>query len=278
MSQNNIEKIFSYIGAVSRVPIHVRSNICNFDSGYVPNKILLSESIFNTDSCNMCGRCDVVETEVYGPYECRRIDDCTHDSFESVGLDPKYLDTFRSLMYEDIIRVNGVDIKARFVDSTKSNIVQFEEKSQPRCRWSIRHEETKRKCAIHPLRPITCDMPHLRITSMNRNKHTHISVRQFGRNWALHCPVSIHPPTSCYEFDSNKQNVIRKLKELELISRSYGVETYLRNVIDCLNNITFDNYKIYTYNSDDISSNVFAVNCVHSFDNQPFNNKQLKLF
>lgn len=264
MSINNIEKTFSYIAKISKAPIDVKSPIQNVYLDQVPDHIYLSQRLFYTDGCNMCGRCDVVETEVYCEEEYQYIQNCSYDEFSSIGLDPKNLDYFRSLIHGQPITVNDQTYTCYVVENADSNLVSLEEKTVNLCRWSIEHTEGRRKCAIHPLEPITCDMPHLRFDHVRRTKTTFLGLQQFGRNWNLHCPVVFDKNPDSDQFGRNKENIERKLKKLKVIIDCYNVDTYIDNILEVMSNITYDNYIDVCHTGSGTSK--YTVDCAQGSD------------
>ena len=72
-------------------------------------------------------------------------------------------------------------------------------------------------------------MPHLRFVHNQNTHHTVIRVIQFGRNWALKCPVEFGP-----EDEKSTQSRIDWLRRLYHSSQDLGIDTWLPEILEYL--------------------------------------------
>lgn len=112
----------------------------------------------------------------------------------------------------------------------------------PRCTWSKEYEPGIFKCRIHPVVSLTCDMPHLRFSYVSRSGTVSLGIQQFGRNWALKCPVRFKEPSSESEFNEARESRLRKLNRLDKLVHEFGSETWIPEMIEYINKIPYSNY------------------------------------
>jgi hypothetical protein len=94
-----------------------------------------------------------------------------------------------------------------------------------RCHWLFEKDGTYR-CRIHPMRSITCGMPHLRFFYTDTTHTTSLGLSQYGRNWALQCPVSFGKV--------DEQSVFLRtiwLGRLLDTAKDMDIETYLPEIL-----------------------------------------------
>lgn len=232
MSIESSTKILEYINKVSKEFMIVDGNAF----GYAPvDRVVLNESFFLKDDCKMCGKCCPNETTVWTKEGLDRINSAVAADFERWGLDFSSVDEIRSRMKTVVHSINGKNIEF-YVSDRDSNAEAFklswnDRKEQMRCHWLFEKEETYR-CRIHPVRSVTCGMPHCRFfhSETAHETTTTIAVSQFGRNWALKCPVEFN------EVDEESvQTRILWLQRLNDSANDVGVETYLPEILEYLN-------------------------------------------
>lgn len=232
MSIDSSTKILEYINKVSKEFMIVDGNAF----GYAPvDRVVLNESFFLKDDCKMCGKCCPNETTVWTKEGLDRINSAVPADFERWGLDFSSVDEIRSRMKTVVHSINGKNIEF-YVSDRDSNSEAFklswdDRKGQMRCHWLFEKEGTYR-CRIHPVRSVTCGMPHCRFfhSETAHETTTTIAVSQFGRNWALKCPVEFN------EVDEESvQTRILWLQRLNDSANDVGVETYLPEILDYLN-------------------------------------------
>ncbi len=236
---DNISKILHYVTMVAKEPI-----VVDAVSYFKPkDHIKLQHSFFYTDGCNFCGGCDVPEDNVYTPGEYEWILNCPKSEFDYWGLDYADLEYLRSKLYEEVHTINGRNITFYVYDKDKNDMyLPTRGKMLPRCSWSKEFELGIFKCRIHPVVSLTCDMPHLRFTYSN-NSTVSIGIQQFGRNWALKCPVKFQEPQTEQEFNENRMSRIRKLDRIDSVANELGVETWIPEIAEYIHKIPFDNYQ-----------------------------------
>ena len=232
MSIESSTKILEYINKVSKEFMIVDGNAF----GYAPvDRVVLNESFFLKDDCKMCGKCCPNETTVWTKEGLDRINSAIPADFERWGLDFSSVDEIISRMKTVVHSINGKNIEF-YVSDRDSNSEAFklswdDRKEQMRCHWLFEKEGTYR-CRIHPVRSVTCGMPHCRFfhSETAHETTTTIAVSQFGRNWALKCPVEFN------EVDEESvQTRILWLQRLNDSANDVGVETYLPEILEYLN-------------------------------------------
>ena len=232
MSIESSTKILEYINKVSKEFMIVDGNAF----GYAPvDRVVLNESFFLKDDCKMCGKCCPNETTVWTKEGLDRINSSVPADFERWELDFSSVDEIRSRMKTVVHSINGKNIEF-YVSDRDSNSEAFklswdDRKEQMRCHWLFEKEGTYR-CRIHPVRSVTCGMPHCRFfhSETAHETTTTIAVSQFGRNWALKCPVEFN------EVDEESvQTRILWLQRLNDSANDVGVETYLPEILEYLN-------------------------------------------
>lgn len=242
---NNVDKIMWYLQLVSKEPITVDDKIYWRDK----KSIKLQSTFFNTDDCISCGCCCVTEDNVFTQHEYDKIVNMTDEEFlsEHPNLDPAHLHRLREGIQKIIHIVNGKEIPfyvfklqktTYFVPSKGPN-----GKTVDRCTWQT-HQGDKFYCGIHPVESVTCAIPHMRWFYTNKGSVS-VGTSQYGRNWALGCPIKFSEPTSKAQFESIKEARLNKLRHLLRCATDVNVETYLPEMISYIEKIPFENYQKY---------------------------------
>lgn len=228
MSQESTVKLLDYINKVAREPMIVNGQ----PFGAPPVKeIFINESFFWKDGCQMCGKCCPNETTVWTHTRIHEVSMSTEEDFTRWGLDREVLHEISSRIQTVIVNVNSKDVPF-FVspaDKDPQRVEWEDRKEQPRCHWLFEKDGTYR-CRIHPVRSVTCGMPHCRFF---HNTHTHkttIGLSQFGRNWALKCPVEFSP----YIDEESVRSRMLWLSRLQDAADDCGVRTWLPEILDGL--------------------------------------------
>lgn len=249
---DNTSKILWYLRLVSKGPITVDDKV--HDMGI--NEIKLSPTFFYSDDCQVCGDCCcVAEDNVYTQHEYDLIMNMTEEEFRAEGyifseegFDPSYLVRLKEKVQPEYHIVNGKEVPfyvAKREDVKLTRVHCAPEKADvevPRCTWTRRDPDGLTKCSIHPVRSVTCDMPHVRFI-YRKGGNLSIGIVQYGRNWAMGCPVTFHAPKDEEEWKSNKENRLRKLNHLLKCADDLGVETWLPEIINYVENIPYENYE-----------------------------------
>ncbi len=231
MSIESSTKILEYVNKVAKEFMIVDGNAF----GYAPaDKVVLSESFFLKDNCQMCGKCCPNETTVWTREGLQRIESAKSEDFEVWGLDFGAVEDIKSRMKTVIHSVNGKNIEFYVSEKDPASVATklswSDRKEQTRCHWLFEKEGTYR-CRIHPVRSVTCGMPHCRFfhSETAHDTTTTIALSQFGRNWALKCPVEFG------EVDEESvQTRILWLERLNAVAQDIGVDTYLPEILEYL--------------------------------------------
>lgn len=219
MSVNNVEKIMSYIKPISK-------EYCN--------SLILNETLFWKDGCEVCGKCCIHEDLVFLPFEVEYIKTCIDnnkiDEIEHLG---NSLENAKEL-YNSLEKFS-ININNKEYDLYKSrlpyNTYYFEDRGTlKRCHWDIPIDSNKLGCGIHQFSSLTCKFPHIRLNYLKKSKSTYIGLIQYGRNWALKCPVNFKP-----EFSINTVNIlINKFELLKKYCAYFEIENYCDNILEKL--------------------------------------------
>lgn len=229
MSVESTLKLLEYVNKVSKEDIILNGQ--PFGNPAV-KKVVLNDSFFQKDDCTMCGKCCPNETTAWTYEGIQRMVKSTPDDFTKWGLSQEVLYEIQERIEEQSVNINGKEVLF-FVSDKDSSKEAFrvewpDRKEQPRCHWLFEKDGTYR-CRIHPVRSVTCGMPHCRLFH-NANTHTTtIGVSQFGRNWALKCPVKFGP------FDeASTQTRILWLERLCATAEDCGIDTFLPEILEYL--------------------------------------------
>lgn len=134
-----------------------------------------------------------------------------------------------------------VDVRGKEKTLYKSklpyNTYYFEDRGTlNRCHWDIPVGNNLLGCGIHQVSSLTCKFPHIRFIYNKKTKSTHIGLMQYGRNWALKCPVifdkTFYPDTV--------KNVIDKFKLLQKYCEYFEIDNYCQIIIDVLSLVVTD--------------------------------------
>lgn len=260
MSVDNISKLLQYLTVVSKDPVKiVNKKGIEETHGDKIESICLNRAFFYNDNCFMCGGCCPSESNVYTESEYKAIKEATQTMYEVWGLDYSYNEKLNKGMHSQTVTINNKDINIYQYDKDE-NIMYLPVRGREltRCSWCFEGNDHHYKCRIHPVRSITCIMPHLRFFHKSGSHNTSMGISQFGRNWQLGCKVEFKEPKDEKEFDEIKLSRISKLKRLNQVGFDMNIETYLPEVIDKINDLAFDNYKKYiNQNLIDLSHHLF---------------------
>lgn len=221
--------------AKERVEIHGQG-ICIESEGV--EEVRINATFFQKDTCYGCGLCCTNYDTCFFPNELEYISSVERlIEFDEKNLPIENQHKLFDLLEKQTILVNGVEHQLYVVPPLKPKEIDlYLRANRPACRWIIPRETGEMHCGIHPIRSITCGLPHMNIIRASRGSsdNTVISHRQFGRNHQLGCKVPIgssHPQ----EFDKQTFDTnIYWLTRLKEAADSIGVQTWLPEVIDYL--------------------------------------------
>lgn len=267
MSLPNVEKIISYIYPVAKVPVTVDGK----HVGDPPKSIKINYSFFYTDGCISCGRCCNRYSDcVYTEHEYQKIQNISDDyiaSYMGEGLPVEGIQSLRNRIECVTHDINGNQINLYHFNAKSIDMyIRVLDEVKPRCEFQF-DSGSAYYCAIHPVRSITCRMPHVRMFHPSRGHSTSIGISQYGRNWALGCPINLTPPSDYLEFNHNKDDRLEKLCYLRLIADDLKIDTYLPEIIEYVDKITFDNHEQYL-GKDILSPEITGLKTIKLFDIQ----------
>lgn len=252
---DNTSKIIWYLRLVAKEPIQIDGR----EEWMGIKTIGLSPSLFYTDECEVCGDCCCVhEDNVYTQFEYDKIMNMTDEEFRAEGyifgpegFDPVYLNRLKPMIHSETHVVNGKEINLYIAPVDKDVKLtcthcppRKEGFEYPRCTWTRRDPDGLTKCSIHPVRSITCDMPHVRFI-YQKGKTMSIGIVQYGRNWSIGCPIAFSAPKDEERWQKNKDNVLRKLKHLNQNGLDMNIETWLPEIIEYIEAIPYENHESY---------------------------------
>lgn len=238
---DNLSKVLSYLVPLSKSVVIV-------DGKEVKNSataIKLSTSFFLKDSCESCGSCCVTESNLYTQSEYDRIMSATDQEFIDYGLDPQYLHTLRDGLIKEHHVINGKDVVTYVYLLKKTHFyLPVKGKDIDRCSWLFTPDDNQHfYCHIHPVTSITCRMPHFRFVQVNGGSVS-LGTTQFGRNWAMKCPVQLIPSDET-TFEDVKKAKLEKLKHLLRDANDLNIDTYLPEIIEYVQKIPFEHQLDY---------------------------------
>lgn len=226
MSVESSLKILEYVNKVSKDPIVLNGQ----PFGTPPvEKVVLNDSFFQKDDCVMCGKCCPNETTVWTIEGMRRIAAMDPREFTKWDLNPFVVNEIKRRIRKQVVNINGKEV-VFFVSEKDKTSEAFhlewpDRKEQPRCHWLFEKDGTYR-CRIHPVRSVTCGMPHCRFFHSQASHTTTIGLSQFGRNWALKCPVEFGEVD-----EASTQTRIFWLERLYATAEDCGIDTFLPEIL-----------------------------------------------
>lgn len=229
MSMESSLKILEYIDKVSKEFITLDGQ----PFGTPPTtKVVLNESFFQKDDCTMCGKCCPNETTVWTSEGMSRILGAAPEDFTVWGLDPNVVSEITGRVFEHTSYINGKPVTF-YVSEKDKNSEAFrlewpDRKEQTRCHWLFEKDGTYR-CRIHPVRSVTCGLPHCRFFHNTHTHTTNIGLSQFGRNWALKCPVEF----GAFDEESTQTRILW-LERLCATAEDCGIDTFLPEILQYL--------------------------------------------
>lgn len=207
--------------------------------------IKIASTFFMKDNCESCGSCCVTESNLYTQSEYERIMSATDQEFIEYGLDPQYLHVLIDGLVPEIHIINGKEVTTYIYPLKKTHFyLPVKGKEMDRCSWLFTSDNNQHfYCRIHPVTSITCRMPHFRFLSVNGQSVT-MGTIQFGRNWAMNCPV-LFEPTTRDNFELTKAAKLEKLRHLLRDAIDLNIDTYFPEIIEYVENIPFEGHQKY---------------------------------
>lgn len=229
MSIESSIKLLDYVNKVAKEPITLDGQ----PFGVLPPvRVVLNDSFFQKDDCTMCGKCCPNETTVWTKEGMNRVLNATPEDFTVWGLDPGIVSDLTDRIVENVLFINSKPVTFYVSDKDKNHeafhLEWSDRQAQPRCHWLFEKEGTYR-CRIHPVRSVTCGMPHCRFFHSTSSRTTTIGLSQFGRNWRLKCPVEFGPAD-----EESVQTRILWLERLLATAEDCGIDTFLPEILQYL--------------------------------------------
>lgn len=238
---HNIDKIIHYIKLFAKEPIEIDGRI----EARTRRGFRIGKRFFHSDGCIQCGRCCLGEDHVYTEHEYKRIMNCSDEEFEKENLPVFRLHELQESIEPETHTINGKEVTV-YVHRCPKTEMYIPAKGCVRetCNWMFEQDGLFR-CGIHPVVSMTCDIPHLRIFHSDARKSiVSISTAQYGRNWAIECPIKFMPPKDEEEFESIKKRKIEKLRSIAACALDLNVlDTYIPEVIEYIESILYENYQ-----------------------------------
>lgn len=225
-------KLLDYLSKVAKEQIIVDGVPFNEK---VPESVTLSESFFWKDNCVMCGGCCGNETVVWTQEGLNRImdyvqADCSNEGIAKVSSED--MDDLSCLIQEKVVNINGHDRVFYICPKDERHGGQWHDYEgrgeKQRCHW-VREKDGKLLCGIHPIRSVTCALPHLRFFKVKKTNRTVLRVMQYGRNHKLGCPVEFGEAS-----EEGMADKIFWLKVLNDCANDLGISTWLPEIIEYL--------------------------------------------
>lgn len=241
---NNISKLAYYLELLRRGPLVVDGKDYNREI----KNIKISGTFFYFDDCECCGRCCmcVPEQILLTQTEYDKLMNCSDEAFLEWTLPPENLHGIQAAVVPEKHIINGEEITL-YKDSSPNQMIHnpYKERESQTCKWLFKNPEGLYRCGVHPVRSITCRMPHFKIRYSRGT--VSLGVMQYGRNWAVGCPVSFKEPKTEEEFNMVKADRLATLEYWQKVANDMNCDTYLPEIIDYIKKTTFENYKQMAY-------------------------------
>lgn len=214
-------KLIHYVGYLTKEPFTAQYG--KISTSYnPPEEVILSPLFFRGDVCLNCNRCCKDFTTTFTESGKDRILSATKADYDVFDLAMDRHSLLLDKLTEAEILLNGKPVKfyAYFHPA--------ESRKTRRCDFLLNG-----RCGIHPVKSVTCALPHMNFFYSSRNNKTYIRRQQFGRNFYLQCPTVF----SAFDYESYKSWDLVWLKKLEEVSNDMGISTYLPDVLAYLDSI-----------------------------------------
>lgn len=238
---NNVNKLLHYISPVCKAPIEVDGKIYDNQA----KRLSFSQSFFYIDDCICCGTCCmcVPEMVVLTEHEYNKLLKCTDQEFIDYDLPVENLHSFRDTIEKESHNINGKEVFLYRCGQPLQTIYNpYKKRESNTCHYLFKNNEGLYRCGIHPVRSITCRVPHVRLFTNNKGTVS-FAVSQYGRNWALGCPIKFKECEDENQFNKIKSERIALLEYLNRVANDLNCETYLPEMLNYVRNATFENHK-----------------------------------
>jgi len=232
-------RILEYVSFFTKEDIIIIHNKKEYIYGAI-KKFIISPSFWQSDDCNVCGKCCSNFGIAFFESELIRIQASESELVQKELLpnlkkvELSYNGELKNIYYMPPIAEKNIDVfdaGDRTVRScpfsrTIEGTLEFQTAA------GIKRIEKARGCNIHLDRSHTCKFPHIRFHHNTRQPGImRMGVHQYGRNWAMKCPITFLP------FNKGEiEGKIRTLKDFHRDIDYLGTDTWLPDVIDYLEN------------------------------------------
>lgn len=229
MSVDSATKLIEYVNRVSKVRIIVDGSVF----GHLPpTRVTIKKSFYLEDSCVMCGRCCVNEASVWTSEGYARLMSSTQKTFTDYGLAEDTRNSLLTGLHREVHIINNKLVPFWVFPKDDKKIANRlswpDRKETTRCHWLFERDGTHR-CGIHPVRSVTCGLPHIKFISSEKTRHTTMGVSPYGRNFRLKCPVQF---TTISE--EGMELKLLWLRRLNNCAEDMGIETFLPEILSYL--------------------------------------------
>lgn len=212
-------KILDYLKSLSKqdTVIEFDNNIIDFKK---KDKIVIKPSFFLKDYCQLCGAC----CKDWG------------NAYFATEFDEMVNEELKQSLSELLVKVNGIEKVIYFskpLPNSKLRVMETRGRTMLACRY-CENVDGKNVCKIHNERGFTCKFPHIRFHEGKNS--TSISLGEFGRNWALKCPITFKDSTDLVDEDTLRDR-IELFKNFYEKSKYLGIQTYLPEIISKLEEV-----------------------------------------
>lgn len=212
-------KFLDYVAHLAKEPVHLEIDGTDYN-WEAPDRIVLSPLFFRGDDCFRTGKCCKNYDIVFTQEGVDEIHKATKENYDAWGLPMDGHDGLLSRLTEKNVLVNGSPSKLWMDPATK------ESKATGKCNHLQYGEDGLSFCDIQPVKSITCHMPH-NVVKFSRGT-THIRKQQFGRNWALGCPVKFRG----FDYERFTTVDVPLFERLGVVGDDLGIETWIPEILD----------------------------------------------
>ena len=226
-----------------------------------PKRVILTDSFFREDNCNVCGICcSGGFNTVYTSEGISRITYCPSEEFKNPRLYGSHPipEQNRDKLLESMIThtsvINGKEYtlyESPCLPAKEANNIVLPHKPNAgsRCRWMIDDVPGLYRCGIHPIRSITCGIPHCRFNYSNGSDTTKIGLGQYGRNWRLGCTIDLkNTPYNLASLQERK----KWLSRLNDSANDLEIKTVLPYILEYIDTVDESVLSDFTNNPNDL--------------------------
>ncbi len=217
-SDYGITKVIEYVAHIAKEDVIVDYSGKHLEFNK-PLRVMLSPLFFRGDGCYRSGKCCRNYTITFTQEGYDAILAAKPEDYGQWGLDYTKNDQLLKDIEEIPTLINGKSVMFYGDPPTA------ESNKLHKCDH-LYYDNGMSYCDIHPVKSITCIFPHSNM--YHTNGVTHIRKQQFGRNWALGCPVAF-TGFNLERFDTIDVPLFERLLR---IANDMQVETYIPELLE----------------------------------------------